>query len=32
MGEYEEEEGACDPDPANLDKVDVEDIGLESEV
>jgi hypothetical protein len=32
VGEAEEEEGASDPDPADLDKVDVEDIGLESKV
>lgn len=32
VGEAEEEEGARDPDPADLDKVDVEDIGLEGEV
>ena len=32
VGEAKEEEGACDPDPANLNKVDVEDIGLESKV
>lgn len=32
VGEAEEEESACYPDPANLDKVDVEDVGLEGEV
>jgi len=32
VGEAEEEECASDPEPSNLDKVDVEDIGLESKV
>lgn len=30
--EAEEEECACDPNPANLYEIDVEDVGLESEV
>lgn len=32
VGEAEEEECACYPNPADLDKVDVEDVGLEGEV
>lgn len=32
VGEAEEEECACYPYPADLDKVDVEDVGLEGEV